>query len=97
MDEIRKEARKVVKSGEVVSVGAPVEEILFEGVEEERRLEREEKEKKEEFVVHVPMPDDKEIGRMVVEKKKMELLNKYTSDMLLGEQTEAKAMLNIHR
>lgn len=101
MDEIRREARKAVKSGEVVSVGAPVEEILFEGVEdvveEERRLEREEKEKKEEFVVHVPLPDDKEIERMVVEKKKMELLSKYTSDMLLEEQIEAKAMLNIHR
>lgn len=101
MDEIRREARKAVMSGEVVNVGVPVEEILFEGVEdvveEERRLEREEKEKKEEFVVHVPLPDDKEIERMVVEKKKTELLSRYTSDVLLEEQTEAKAMLNIHR
>lgn len=104
MDEMRKEARKAVKSGEVVSVarvGAPVKEILFEGVEdvveEERRLEREEKEKKEEIVVHVSLPDDKEIERMVVEKKKMELLSKYSSAVLLGEQTELKVMLNIHR
>ena len=103
MDEIRKEARKAVKSGEVVTVGAPVQDILFEGVEdvveEEKRLEREreEKEKQQEFVVHVPLPDDKEIERMVLEKKKMDLLSKYTSDVLLEEQSEAKAMLNIHR
>ncbi|ONK63092.1 uncharacterized protein A4U43_C07F11340 [Asparagus officinalis] len=32
---------------------------------------------------------------MVLEKKKMELLNKYTSDMLIEEQSEAKDMLNI--
>ncbi|XP_020271773.1 uncharacterized protein LOC109846944 [Asparagus officinalis] len=41
--------------------------------------------------------DDKEIERMVLEKKKMELLNKYTSDMLIEEQSEAKDMLNIKR
>ncbi|KAM0030512.1 putative pre-mRNA-splicing factor Isy1, helix hairpin bin domain superfamily [Helianthus debilis subsp. tardiflorus] len=67
-------------------------------VEEERRVrELEEKEKEKEFVVHVPLPDEKEIERMVLEKKKMELLSKYASEDLLEEQTEAKAMLNIHR
>jgi len=99
MEAIRKEARKGAK--EVVSVGA---EVLFEEeedvVEEERREERarediERKEKEREFVVHVPLPDDKEIERMVLEKKKMELLSKYASDSLMEEQTEAKAMLNI--
>ncbi|OAY78332.1 Pre-mRNA-splicing factor ISY [Ananas comosus] len=34
-----------------------------------------------EFVAHVPLPDEKEIERMIVEKKKKkELLSKYTSD-----------------
>lgn len=102
MDEIRKEARKAVKSGEVASVGAPVE-ILFEGVEdvveEEKKLERErmEKEKNEEFMVHVPLPDVEKIERMVLENKKKELLSKYASEGLLEEQSEAKAMLNINR
>lgn len=45
--------------------------------------------------MHVPLPDDKEIERMVLEKKKMELLSKYASDSLMEEQTEAKVMLNI--
>ncbi|KAK4793538.1 hypothetical protein SAY86_023973 [Trapa natans] len=101
MEEIRKEAKKAVKSGEVVNV----KELLFEEeedvVEEERRMEREreesERREEREFVVHVPLPDEKEIERMVVEKKKMELLNKYTSEMLLEEQSEAKEMLNIQR
>ncbi|KAK9286397.1 hypothetical protein L1049_014793 [Liquidambar formosana] len=100
LEEIKREARKGVKSGEVVSVAAPVG-ILFEEeeevVEEERRRnkEQEDKEREREFVVHVPLPDEKEIERMVVEKKKMELLSKYTSEGLLEEQSEAKAMLNI--
>ena len=100
LEEIKREARKAVKSGEVASV-APTG-ILFEEeedvVEEERRAAREkEGEKEREFVVHVPLPDEKEIERMVVEKKKMELLSKYASEGLLEEQSEAKAMLNIHR
>lgn len=100
MEEIKREAKRAVKSGEVVNV----KEILFEEEEEVVEEERREKERLQEeqlrnneFVVHVPLPDDKEIERMVVEKKKMELLSKYTSDDLLEEQTEAKAMLNIHR
>ncbi|MQM09247.1 hypothetical protein Taro_042114 [Colocasia esculenta] len=96
MDAIRKEARKGVKSGELVTVGRVMGEILYEGEEEERRKERERDEKsKEEFVVHVPLPDEKEIERMVLEKKKMELLSKYTSDDLLKEQIEPKTMLNV--
>ncbi|XP_062073017.1 uncharacterized protein LOC133777445 [Humulus lupulus] len=103
MEEIRKEAKRSVKSGEVVIVA---KEVLFEEeedvVEEERRSERERElrersEKEKEFVVHVPLPDDREIERMVVEKKKMELLRKYTSEGLLEEQSEAKQMLNIQR
>ena len=105
VEEVRREAKKAVKSGEVVSM---VKEVLFEGmeeeVEEEERKEREKLEKEEmeregrrEFVVHVPLPDDKEIERMVLEKKKRELLSKYVSEGLLEEQTEAKAMLNIQR
>ncbi|KAK9666527.1 hypothetical protein RND81_14G191100 [Saponaria officinalis] len=101
MEEIKREARKAVKSGEVAVAG--VKGILYEEEEEvvaEERKGREmegEEAGRAEFVVHVPLPDEKEIERMIVEKKKMELLSKYTSDELLMEQTEAKSMLNIHR
>lgn len=101
MEEIKREAKKAVKSGEVVEVGLG-SKILFEEeedvIEEERRdREREEKDRESKFVVHVPLPDEKEIERMVVERKKMELLSKYASEDLMEEQMEAKAMLNIQR
>lgn len=102
MEKIKKEARRAVKSGEVAEVGN-VSNILFEEeedvVEEERikEKEREEKEKENEFVVHVPLPDEKEIERMVLEKKKQDILDKYISSELLEEMTEAKTMLNIQR
>lgn len=95
LEEIKKEARRAVKSGEVASAA----NILFEEeedvVEEERREKEKENKKQQEFLVHVPLPDEKEIERMIVEKKKMELLSKYASDNLLEEQIEAKDMLNI--
>lgn len=104
LEEIRREAKRAVKSGEVVTV-AKAKEILVEEeeevVEEERQREREllkEKSEKEmEFVAHVPLPDDKEIEKMVLEKKKKDLLSRYVSEELLQGQTEAKQMLNIKR
>jgi len=101
LDEVRREARKGVKSGEVVEVSSVAREMLREEEEEvvveEREREKEEKREKREFIVHVPLPDEKEIERRVLEKKKMELLSKYVSEGLMEEQTEAKDMLNIQR
>lgn len=99
MEEIKREAKRAVKSGEV-GVAAKILYEEEEDVVEEERREKEEKDKEKgekEFMVHVPLPDEKEIERMVVEKKKSELLSKYTSRDLLEEQSEAKAMLNIQR
>ncbi|XP_058755571.1 uncharacterized protein LOC131628767 [Vicia villosa] len=104
LDMIKKEARKAVRSGEVAEVSTAAREILHEEeedvVEEERMKEREMRrlgEKEREFIVHVPLPDEKEIEKMVLQKKKTDLLNKYVSDVLMEEQTEAKDLLNIHR
>jgi pre-mRNA-splicing factor ISY1 len=105
LDMIRKEARKAVRSGEVAEVTTAAREILHEEeedvVEEERMKDREMRErldeKEREFVVHVPLPDEKEIEKMVLQKKKTDLLNRYVSDVLMEEQTEAKDLLNIHR
>jgi pre-mRNA-splicing factor ISY1 len=102
VEQVRREAMKNVVSGEVVTAGGhsgeAAREVLFEGVEEERKREEEEREKVKEagreFVSHVPLPDEKEIERMVLERKK-ELLSKYASDSLQVEQEEAKEMLNV--
>ncbi|XXG52932.1 hypothetical protein AAC387_Pa03g1125 [Persea americana] len=75
--------------------GPAEEEMRAEKLREWQRLE--ESKKEQEFVVHVPLPDEKEIERMVLEKKKMELLKEYTSEDLLKEQLEAKALLNVQR
>ncbi|PHT33413.1 Pre-mRNA-splicing factor ISY1 -like protein [Capsicum baccatum] len=48
---------------------------------------QEEEESGEEFVVHVSLPDEKEIERMVVQRK-MELLKRYVSEDLMEEQRE---------
>lgn len=67
---------------------------LEDGIDEE---EEEQRPKHREFVAHVPLPDEKEIERMVLQKKKQELLSKYASEDLVGEEAEAKELLNIHR
>jgi pre-mRNA-splicing factor ISY1 len=46
------------------------------------------------FVAYVPLPDQKAIEQMVLEKKKQELLAKYTSEALAKQQQEAKQLLN---
>ncbi len=46
------------------------------------------------FVAYVPLPDQAAIEQRVLEKKKQDLLAKYTSDSLLQQQDEAKALLN---
>eukprot|EP00899_Mesostigma_viride_P014915 jgi/Mesvir1/23424/Mv21109-RA.1 len=47
------------------------------------------------FVAHVPLPDTKQIEKMVLQKKKEELLSKYASQELRSKEEEAKDMLNI--
>ncbi|GAQ80558.1 pre-mRNA-splicing factor ISY1 [Klebsormidium nitens] len=102
VEAIKQEAKRSVKSGEVVTVqpvhaseeaDKDLEELLREdgpGVSLEEPARRE-------FVAHVPLPDEKEIERMVLERKKQELLSKYASEALIKEETEAKALLNIQR
>jgi pre-mRNA-splicing factor ISY1 len=45
-------------------------------------------------VAHVPLPDQKDIEGMVLEKKKKDLMAKYASAELMALEAEAKDMLN---
>lgn len=45
-------------------------------------------------MAYVPLPDQKAIEQLVLQKKKQELLSKYTSEALAKQQEEAKSMLN---
>nr|GEU37643.1 pre-mRNA-splicing factor ISY1 homolog [Tanacetum cinerariifolium] len=73
-------------------VGEEEDVVMGERREREKEIQ---KEKEKEFVGHMPLSDEKEIEKMVLEKK-MELLSKYANEELLKEDREAKAILNIH-
>eukprot|EP00299_Pterocystis_sp_00344_P012515 c6016_g1_i1.p1 GENE.c6016_g1_i1~~c6016_g1_i1.p1 ORF type:complete len:265 (-),score=73.89 c6016_g1_i1:84-878(-) len=49
------------------------------------------------YIAHVPLPNQDDITRVVLEKKKKELLAKYASDDLLKEAEEAKRLLHIQK
>jgi len=46
------------------------------------------------FKIHVPLPSQSDMERIVVEKRKEELLKKYVSEDLKAEEQEAKKLLN---
>lgn len=47
------------------------------------------------FIAHVPVPSQKEVEEALVRRKKLELLEKYASDVLQQESEEVKQMLGI--
>eukprot|EP00850_Spirogloea_muscicola_P024053 SM000429S16081 [mRNA] locus=s429:27139:29075:- [translate_table: standard] len=96
IEAIKAEAKMTVKSGEVVTVKA-VQLGEDEDEDEEAAARNVDGPQGREFVAHVPLPDEKEIERMVLAKKKAELLAKYASEDLVAEEQEAKSLLNIHR
>ncbi|MEW5308349.1 MAG: hypothetical protein WDW38_000317 [Sanguina aurantia] len=51
-------------------------------------------EKEHEYTAYVPLPDQRAIELRVLEKKKADLMSKYTSESLLQEQSDAKSLLN---
>lgn len=45
------------------------------------------------FIAHVPVPSQQEIEEALVRRKKMELLQKYTSETLRAQSEEARRLL----
>uniref|UniRef100_A0A0B6ZNF1 Pre-mRNA-splicing factor ISY1 homolog n=1 Tax=Arion vulgaris TaxID=1028688 RepID=A0A0B6ZNF1_9EUPU len=50
---------------------------------------------KQRFIAHVPVPSQQEIEEALLERKKMELMQRYASDSLQEEEMEAKEMLGV--
>ncbi|GJZ92979.1 pre-mRNA-splicing factor ISY1 [Tanacetum coccineum] len=92
LDKVERGAEE--RMGAESRVGEEEDDVVMEERREREREMQEEKEK--EFVGQVSLSDEKEIEKMVLEKK-MKLLSKYASEELLEEEREAKAILNIHR
>lgn len=51
-------------------------------------------EAEQQFVAYVPLPDQKEIERKVMMKKKADLLAKYSSEATVQQQKESNAFLS---
>ncbi|XP_060561898.1 pre-mRNA-splicing factor ISY1 homolog, partial [Ruditapes philippinarum] len=73
---------------------------LFEREEEDMDADVEEPSTAEEsdmthFIAHVDVPSQKQIEEALLERKKMELLQKYASDDLQAEEGEVKQMLGL--
>ncbi|XP_059146701.1 pre-mRNA-splicing factor ISY1 homolog [Physella acuta] len=47
------------------------------------------------FIAHVPVPSQKEIEEALIHRKKMELMQRYASDSLQGEEEEAREMVGV--
>ncbi|KAK3103849.1 hypothetical protein FSP39_022418, partial [Pinctada imbricata] len=96
-----KERREAIARGEIQGNTEEMEEeeTLYE---KEAVVKEEEMEKEEEvvtenqtFIAHVPVPSQKEIEEALIQRKKMELLQKYVSDELQAEEKEAKDMIGL--
>lgn len=47
------------------------------------------------FVSHVPVPSQKDVEEMLVRRKKQELLDRYASELLKAQSSEAKTLMGV--
>lgn len=93
-----KEKQEAIARGEIPKDSEETEE---EEVYKPEDIEMEEEDSEEtetdipHFIAHVPVPSQKEIEEALLERKKRELLEKYTSDSLQAEEDESKKMMGL--
>lgn len=63
--------------------------------ESESPLKKAKLEENTPFIAHVPVPSQKEVEEALVQRKKMELLQKYASESLQSESDSVKEMLGV--
>lgn len=85
----RGEIPKDTEEAEEEEVYKPEEEDMEEDHQEEVETET------PHFIAHVPVPSQKEIEEALLQRKKMELLQKYTSDDLQAEEDESKKLMGL--
>lgn len=97
-----KEKQEQIARGEKTEDSEETSEVprLFEREEEDMDADVEEPSTAEEsdmthFIAHVDVPSQKQIEEALLERKKMELLQKYASDDLQAEEGEVKQMLGL--
>lgn len=93
-----KERQEAIARGEIPKDDEEVEEEeVYKPEEEEMEEESQEEAESEipQFIAHVPVPSQKEIEEALLRRKKMELLQKYTSDDLQAEEDESKKLMGL--
>eukprot|EP00879_Flechtneria_rotunda_P015424 GHRR01016127.1.p3 GENE.GHRR01016127.1~~GHRR01016127.1.p3 ORF type:complete len:123 (+),score=63.70 GHRR01016127.1:1380-1748(+) len=73
---------------------AALASVTDKAARQHKQQQQQQEEDGPQFVAYVPLPDQQAIEQMVLQKKKQELLAKYTSEALAKQQQEAKALLN---
>ena len=73
---------------------AALASVTSKAAARQKQQQQDEQQGQQQFVAYVPLPDQKAIEQMVLQKKKQELLAKYTSETLAKQQQEAKQLLN---
>ena len=92
--EVEREAEKRLRSEALQSWTDSVEELYSRVTVAELPLSEAHQEPEPSFVSYVPLPDEKEIERRVIERRKADLMAQYASDSLQEQQEEAKALLH---
>lgn len=94
-----KERQEAIARGEIPKDTEDTEEEVYkpEDIEmEEEGIEETETETDiPHFIAHVDIPSQKEIEEALLQRKKMELLQKYTSDSLQAEEDESKKLMGL--
>lgn len=97
----KKKGVKAAAEGDLAAASSAKDEEDIYAVEPESDEEiddeptAESAEEQARFIAHVPVPSQKEIEEALVRRKKMELLEKYASDVLQQEAEEVKEMLGL--
>lgn len=99
-----RDKKEAIARGEMVEKTTPQqeEENIYQVTEvdsddeptKEQALESDEKQHQH-FIAHVPVPSQKEVEEALLQRKKMELLQKYASDTLQSGSEETKKLLGL--
>lgn len=88
---------KKVENGEIVVYEVEEKNLYLSGfIGENEDDDNEEPEGGDQkFVAHVPVPSQKDVEILLLERKKQELMERYASELLQSQSNQAKALLGV--
>jgi len=90
------EWEKKVESGEITIDKEEEKNLYLSGAIVGNDDEEEETESGDQtFIAHVPVPSQKDVENLLLERKKQELMERYASELLQSQSTQAKTLLGV--